>query len=203
MSWSNSKLQAKESRDWLKHHIIVLVGVSGSGKTTLSNLLEKEGIQRLVTHTTRTKRPQEANGIDYYFVKRNQFPQSHRLIEKTTYANNLYGLSKDEIDQKLSESSVCFVADVKGAQQIQTFYPEQTIVFWLNINNSLMVKRLTERGDTENLIQSRLHQAFNQAEFSPPDLPHFKLDATACPEALLGFVLGQIMQTKPKKEILT
>ena len=47
--------------------IVVMVGPSGSGKTSIGEVLSKNGVQRLITTTTREPRVGEVNGVDYYF----------------------------------------------------------------------------------------------------------------------------------------
>ena len=81
--------------------IIVITGVSGSGKTTLSQLFPVE--RRIVSYTTRNPRPGEIDGIDYYFVTKEQgeeIKNSENSFEDTCFAGNVYGVTKDEVIDK-------------------------------------------------------------------------------------------------------
>lgn len=79
--------------------MIIIVGTSGSGKSTYSKQLKN----KLITHTTRQPRIDESD--DYYFVDEQMFQDiinNDEFIEYSQYANNWYGLSKNEINRYIS-----------------------------------------------------------------------------------------------------
>lgn len=99
--------------------IIVLVGPSGSGKTTLGEGLTDLGYKKLVTTTTRKPRAGELDGVDYYFRDRADL-KADDFVEQTEYNQNIYGLTKAEINQSLEESEVVHVSlDRNGAEDIK------------------------------------------------------------------------------------
>ena len=79
--------------------MLVLVGPSASGKTQiLKILMEKYGMKKLVTYTTRPMRVNEVNGIDYHFVSKEEFLnklENDFFFETIEYNNNFYGTSKN------------------------------------------------------------------------------------------------------------
>ena len=94
--------------------MLILVGPSASGKTEIAKLLDvKYHLTKIVTHTTREKRINEKDDIDYHFVSKDTFlnlKSNNEFVETTLYNNNYYGTSKKEIaDNK------CVVLDPQGA----------------------------------------------------------------------------------------
>ena len=94
----------------MKKNVTILCGASGCGKDYILKYLKSTyGFIPLVSHTTRPMRPNETNGVDYYFISDEEFKQmidEHNLIEYRTYntlVDNIpstwyYGLSKQILD---------------------------------------------------------------------------------------------------------
>ena len=84
-----------------ENHMIILAGPSASGKTaTCLYLQEHYGIKKVVTHTTRSKREGEEEGVDYHFVDDDTFNnmvKNDEFIEHIHYNGNQYGTSKKEV----------------------------------------------------------------------------------------------------------
>lgn len=159
-----------------KKKIIALVGGSGSGKTTIAHELEKKGFQRLVTTTTRKKRPGEVNRVDYHFVDREEFETLNK-VEENEYAGNLYGLTTKEIESKLKNSNqLVIVVDINGARSLQKAYPNETQIVFIKISKQLMIKRLKRRGSVPSEIEDRLRQAEKGNEFNTPESVHLVLE---------------------------
>lgn len=150
--------------------ILVLVGSSGSGKTTVANELEKRGFHRLVTMTTRPMRDGEINHLHYHFVSEDEFWKIDR-VEENKYIEHWYGLSKDEVNQKLKKyDNLVIVMDKNGASAMKKEFRDMVKVIFLTISPEEMERRLRERGESEETIQKRLRQAYDQNEFKKPDV---------------------------------
>ena len=81
--------------------LIVIAAPSGAGKTTLvSSLLEAmPDIKLSISHTTRPIRPNEKDGLNYYFISEEEFQSlldKREFLEYAKVYNNYYGTSKDE-----------------------------------------------------------------------------------------------------------
>ena len=105
--------------------LIVLSGPSGSGKdTVLDGLAKITQIKRSVSMTTRKKRDNEANNIDYIFVDRDFFEKSIRdenVLEYVEYSGNYYGTPKGPIDKWLQEGKTVFLKiEVNGKENINS-----------------------------------------------------------------------------------
>lgn len=134
-----------------KPHIITISGPSLSGKTELSNLLEKElGYNKVVSVTTRDRRSQEVNGVDYHFVSNDEFDyleSKNLLVQKTENGSIRYGVTIDEVIKK-SDKPILWVIMPKSIVQIEKMCEDKdfklTKVF---INNpaNILFTRLFER----------------------------------------------------------
>lgn len=141
-------------------HIIVITGVSGSGKTTLSQLFPVE--RRIVSYTTRNPRPGEIDGIDYYFVTKEQgeeIKNSENSFEDTCFAGNVYGVTKDEVIDKsvnwkyhtVLVAEAGFYKDVSVTEDGQFLYKGQYPIrpIIVKAENHKIIEAIKERGGEE------------------------------------------------------
>ena len=95
-----------------------MVGPSGSGKTSIGEVLSKNGVQRLITTTTREPRVGEVNGVDYYFREFSEL-DGDDFVEQTIYNGNRYGLTKEEVSNQLEQHDIVHVSlDQNGAEAV-------------------------------------------------------------------------------------
>lgn len=135
--------------------MIILTGPSASGKTEVAKLLfSKFGIKKVVTHTTRTERLGEIDGIDYHFVSKAEFLQlqaAQAFVETTEYNGNFYGTSKKEIaDDKV------LILDPNGVKAFMALLNPRIIVFRLEASPTTRFNRMIIRGDLLPNIEERL-----------------------------------------------
>ena len=146
--------------------LYVISAPSGAGKSTICKaVLERiPDLKYSVSYTTRSPRGEEKNGIDYYFVSKDDFLAG---IQKGTWAEwaqvheNYYGTSADFIDESLSSGSdVLLDIDVQGAQQILKRYPDSVTIFIMPPSAAALRTRLLKRGtDSHQVIEQRLSNA--------------------------------------------
>lgn len=140
--------------------IIVITGVSGSGKTTLSQLFPVE--RRIVSYTTRNPRPGEIDGIDYYFVTKEQgeeIKNSENSFEDTCFAGKVYGVTKDEVIDKsvnwkyhtVLVAEAGFYKDVSVTEDGQFLYKGQYPIrpIIVKAENHKIIEAIKERGGEE------------------------------------------------------
>jgi guanylate kinase len=111
--------------------------------------------------TTRPARPDETNGVDYWFVDRDAFTaavEAGQMVEWAEYSGNLYGTPKESIERPLSEGAdVLLDIEILGAQQVHDAFPEALMIYVLPPGLDDLEARLRGRGDTdEEAIQKRL-----------------------------------------------
>lgn len=154
--------------------LIILTGPSGVGKGTLMrSLLQRHPqLHYSVSVTTRSPRPGEMNGKDYYFVSRREFEQlvaAGELLEWAEFAGNYYGTPREAVmNQVRSGKRVVLEIELKGARQIRASYPGALSIFILPPSMSELEKRIRGRAqDSDEAIARRLRHA--QEEISAAD----------------------------------
>lgn len=148
--------------------IIVLVGPSGSGKTSIGQILEKRGIPRVVTTTTRKARLGEEDSVDYYFRDFSAL-DIDEFIEQTVYNKNRYGLTKNEVESMLEKHGRVHVSlDKNGADALEEAYPKEAFIVFVRVAEKTMAQRMRKRGDSEEKIKERLLFCRKTNELIPP-----------------------------------
>ena len=151
--------------------LIIISSPSGAGKTTLCKLLIKKNknINLSISYTSRSKRLNEINGKDYYFVTKENFENLKRknyFIETAKNFNNFYGSPfKNIIESQKRNQHLLFDIDWKGARKIRKNYNKNNIIdfFILPPSKSELKKRLIKRGtDNKKEIKLRLSYAINE-----------------------------------------
>lgn len=156
--------------------VLVFIGPSGSGKTALVRGLNKDGIPVIVTHTTRKMRPNEFNGIDYHFVSVEEFKGIEK-IEHAEYAGNYYGISKQEIDDKLSRHDVvAVITSIEGGHAIRKAYPHYANLIFVSVDEGMAIERMIARGDKKESIEQRIDHMKTANEFENQKDCDFVLD---------------------------
>lgn len=145
--------------------VFVISGPSGCGKSTLIKelLASLPGLDFSVSHTTRSPRPDEVNGRDYYFVSREEFQKMQAagaLAESALVHGEWYGTSLAEIENKSKNKDLILDIDVQGARQIKARLAEAILIFVVPPSFSELEKRLRERKtDSPQAITLRLENA--------------------------------------------
>lgn len=136
--------------------MIVLCGKTCSGKTTIAKLLEKEGMHRVVTYTTRPMRPGEIDGVDYHFLTDEEFDRMLPEFAEIAEYNAKFGRVKyaSAIKDYLDDSAV-IVLNPSGINQIRAKGLDP-IVIELDVDESSLRDRLSERGDKSEEVNRRL-----------------------------------------------
>ena len=146
--------------------VIVVSAPSGSGKTTVLARVLRElgGIRFSVSHTTRSPRGAERDGVEYHFVDRAAFARLRDeggLLEWAEVHGNLYGTGLGEIERASAAGvDILLDVDVQGAAQVRRRIPEAVTVFILPPSYEVLEQRLRSRGqDDEATIRRRLAAA--------------------------------------------
>ena len=176
--------------------LILISAPSGAGKTTLCNQLvtTRPGLVRAITCTTRDPRPGEKDGVDYYFLKAEDFQRRVKagdFLEHATVYGNGYGLLKSELLGKLrAGKDVLLNVDVQGAATIRKkaqnepeFKRALVTIFLTPASLAEVRRRLKTRGaDSPEVIRKRL--AVAKAEIAQWRHFDYLLISTSKPEDL-------------------
>lgn len=150
--------------------LIVVSGFSGAGKGTLmKRLLEDYDDYALsVSATTRSPRPGEEDGREYFFKSVEEFEKmiaQDELIEYAKYVNNYYGTPKEYVMQQLEEGKdVILEIEIQGAMKIREKFPDTLLVFVCPPSMEELKNRLVGRGtETLDVINGRLRRAVEES----------------------------------------
>ena len=135
-----------------KGGIYILSSPSGAGKTTLVKKISKnKNFSVSVSHTTRSPRPNEIDGKDYYFVSKNNFKKlikKGEFLEHARVFDNYYGSSKKLVIEKLKKGkNIIFDIDWQGTRQIRNKKLNYKLItiFILPPSRDELIKRLIKR----------------------------------------------------------
>lgn len=154
-------------------YLVVISGPSGSGKdTVVQHLMQRHPeIEISVSATTRSMRPGEAEGINYYYLTHEEFERriaAGQVLEYTQYCGNYYGTPKSEVDRRIEQAvTVILVIEVVGAGNIKRLYPGATTIFVRPPSYHELEERLRGRGtENEEAIQKRLARAVDEMNYA-------------------------------------
>ena len=148
---------------------VILSSPSGGGKTTIARelLSRRNDVGYSISCTTRAPRQGERDGVDYYFLTREQFMarrEAGDFAESAEVHGNLYGTLKSEIARVLgSGKHVIMDIDVQGAAQITLAFPQAVTVFVLPPSAEVLLERLRRRKtESPQALVARLNSALHE-----------------------------------------
>ena len=189
--------------------MIILSSPSGAGKTTLVKKISKEKNYKIsISHTTREPRNNEIDGVDYFFVKQENFEtliQENAFLEHANVFENMYGSTKEQVFKNLKNGfNVLFDIDWQGAQQIkkQTLDYKLISFFILPPSKEILLERLVTRGETNNeIIQMRMKQFDKDVlHWEEYDYVVINQDLDKCYNEIIGYLENTLKYDKSKIE---
>ena len=148
-------------------NLIIISAPSGSGKTSICKkiLIQDKSIEFSVSCTTRARRSQEKNGIDYIFLNQDEFIKKIKNKEfvewEKIHGNFYYGTLKKTLDYAInSNKKLLLELDVKGAKKIMENYPRNYLSIFIEPpSKGELFKRLKYRGaDSISTIEKRMER---------------------------------------------
>lgn len=150
--------------------LIVLSGPSGVGKGTVRKAIfdqDNNDFQYSISMTTRRPRPGEVDGIDYFFVSKEEFErkiQTGEMLEYAKYVDNYYGTPLNYVNETLESGKDVFLEiEVNGAMQVRAKCPDGVFVFLTPPDLMELKQRLIHRGtDAMDVINKRIQKAVGE-----------------------------------------
>ena len=153
--------------------LIVISGPSGVGKGTVAKefLSRNTNAELSVSATTRARRPQEIEGVNYFFKTQEEFK---RMIDNDEFLEymqvfgmNFYGTPRAFVEKKLAQGrDIVLEIDVNGAMKVKKAYPEAVTIFIAPPTMSDIKSRLYGRGtENESAIDRRYREAFEEMQY--------------------------------------
>ena len=155
-------------------NLVIISAPSGAGKTTICKALQKldQSIKFSVSYTTREKRSNEIDGVDYNFISKEDFLDeidNGRFAEwEKIHNDHYYGTMIDTLTKSINCDNILLMElDVKGALSIKKLYPEKTLSFFIQPPSLEELKlRLQSRGtETDKNIERRLERLNNELSY--------------------------------------
>ena len=157
--------------------LIVFSAPSGSGKTTIVRHLlgiEKFNLEFSISATSRAKRGDEQEGVDYYFLSLKEFKQkikNNEFLEwEEVYRDNFYGTLKSEVQRIWAKGKhVIFDIDVVGGLDIKHIYPEKTLAVFVKPPSieELKIRLKKRKTESEDKINMRIAKASIELATAP------------------------------------
>ena len=147
---------------------MVISGPSGAGKGTICRELVKrnDNVKLSISMTTRLPREGEVDGINYYFVSKEEFEQrinDNKFLEYAIVHNEkYYGTPKDKVEEMLNDGKdVILEIDIQGALAINNLIPEAVFIFIMPPSMEILKERLINRNtETKEQILERFTKAY-------------------------------------------
>ena len=145
-------------------------GPSGAGKDTVCNKVveDMKDTKISISMTSREPRGKEQDGVEYYFVTKEEFEEKIKNDEFLEYAvvhnNQYYGTPKAKIEEDISKGkNIILVIDIQGALKIKEILPEALFIFIMPPSMEELKDRLIKRGtESKKKILERFKTAYNE-----------------------------------------
>ena len=153
-----------------KGKLVVISGASGVGKGTVLGIMmqKRKDLAFSVSATTRDPRPNESDGVHYYFVTKERFEQmiaDGQMLEYSDHNANYYGTPRAQAEEKMEKGSVLLDIEPNGAKQVKEAAADAVLIFIMPPSMEELERRLRGRGDTpEEQIAMRLKRAVWEME---------------------------------------
>ena len=164
-----------------KSEKLLICGHSGSGKDFLLRQLKEKGLKASIKVTTRPKRKNEVEGVNYYFKSLNQFESLDLLVSQDFFNDKgelwKYGILKEDFN-----NSQAFILTPGEVRQLTPEVRKNCFVVFLDIERSIRESRISNRQDQNDSIKRRLDaDEIDFKNFTDYDLkitdPEFDVDS--------------------------
>jgi len=155
----------------------------------------------IVSHTTRPAKPGELNGVDYYFVDSNEFTKA-RTFERVSYGGYLFGLTKEEVTQKMNQHPACSVdIDRAGFDQLKKLIGERLESIFILVDKETIFSRFMLRGEKLEDVKARIDLAESKGEYENWRIADHVVKNTGAIETSVLQILAIMGKVVPAKQL--
>ena len=133
---------------------LILVGKAAAGKDHLKIRLKQKGFTIGVSHTTRSPRINEVDGVDYHFVSKEEFSKmiaQGKFIEFMEFNGWFYGQTEEDFD-----NADVMIMSKDGLDMLPEQYRSKCAVIYLDVDRAIRTERLNQRNDANDTIERRM-----------------------------------------------
>ena len=148
--------------------MLILSSPSGVGKTTITKKIQQkyQTFKISVSHTTRSPRSNEVDGVDYHFIAKNKFEElikEKKFYEYAKIFENYYGTLKKNVDETIKKNDLLFDIDWQGTKQLSKFKDLKIIkIYLITSDKKELKKRLIKRNQNSNEEIKKRFDAFDE-----------------------------------------
>lgn len=146
---------------------VILAGKGASGKDYLRKFMEINGFKYCISHTTRPKRKDETEGLDYHFIdneKALDMVDNKEFYEYVFFNGWLYGTSKKEFT-----GSNLFIMTPKGISNLTKKDREESFIVYIDVDDKIRTERLSKRNDADSVERRIKADSFDFKDFNDYD----------------------------------
>ena len=148
--------------------MVILSSPSGVGKTTITKKIQQkyQSFKISVSHTTRSPRSNEVDGVDYHFVSHQKFEKlikEKKFYEYAKIFENYYGTLKKNVDESIKKNDLIFDIDWQGTKQLSKIENLRIIkIYLITSNKDELKRRLVKRNQNSNEEIKKRFNAFDE-----------------------------------------
>lgn len=154
-----------------KKFIFVFTGPDGSGRKTVADAVGLTlGLKKVISYTTRSKRPIEEDGQDYHFVSDDAFlgaVGNGEFVEHLSIGGFRYGVKGNDIDQAYETQSVYLIMNKHGTETLKKLYGEEVVRIFLYADRNTVILRQQKEGLSEPEIARHLAHYDEDMAYGP------------------------------------
>lgn len=152
-------------------YIFVYTGPDGSGRKSVADAVGLTlGLRKVISYTTRAKRPVEEDGQDYHFVSEEAFEEAVRrgeFVEHLTIDGNRYGIKQNDIEKWFEKGSVYLILNSHGADVLREKYGDSVVRIFIYADLNTVKQRQQNNGLVEADIKRHLSHYEEDMAYGP------------------------------------
>lgn len=141
--------------------IFVFTGPDGSGRKTVADMVGSTlGLKKVLSYTTRAKRPAEEEGQDYYFITREQFEQAEQngeFVESVEIDGAKYGIKHADIEHTFQNHDFIYlILNAQGARRLKALYGDKVTRIFIYVDKQTMIERQKKLNADEETLERHI-----------------------------------------------
>lgn len=139
--------------------IFVFTGPDGSGRKTVADMVGSTlGLSKVISYTTRAKRPAEEDGQDYHFITREEFDEAERngeFVESDEIDGNKYGIKNSDIEEMFKTNDFIYlILNSHGAKMLKQAYGDKVSRIFIYVDRDVIIERQKALGVSDEILES-------------------------------------------------